>query len=394
MSIDPICRNCSRCGAPNVIALETPAYGEHVICARCQKPLDDRRDLDSRPTYRPDQVKTYFGWEGIALQVIRCPHCRRLNHGVVVPGRGSELAWYANAKPENPKAFVLEVTCTYCKAMFVIEWDAFPIESPRCNYCGTIMIGAHSAAAIPEDHRAAFERDYGRGPDSPAKIKDGEGHSLWVVCPVCMNHTLEQRAKRKCDEEKGIPRPRSVLQALEHQDPALALTRIRNGGDLWEKDLNGNMSLHYAAAHGYLDVLKEIVEKGFPLDARNDAGVTPLVYAMHNGQTEAAKALWRRRKGSLVQPLGGYAQLAFELCGIGVEERTLPKEEAASGYFQKDAAGKSICNARAIEIGQELNTLGGFSMMQHAAEEVGETLGRKAMSDLSCIWTGVGCWMH
>jgi hypothetical protein len=185
MKSESISHFCNRCGADNEISKNSPGYGEHAICARCHKPLDERGDLESSPTLRPSLVTDIFGWDGVAFEDIRCPHCNRMNHAVVFPEQGSRLAWYVNAKPARPEAFVIDVSCVYCKKAFVIEWDLFPIGNPNCNYCGSSTQN-RQCFILADDRRENFERHYGGGPRSPSLCKNGQNQSLWIACTRCM----------------------------------------------------------------------------------------------------------------------------------------------------------------------------------------------------------------
>jgi hypothetical protein len=200
---------------------------------------------------------------------------------------------------------------------------------------------------------------------------------------------------RKIASEQQDQQPAgSVLDALENKNSALALVRIRAGGNLYEEEQHGNMPLHYAAAHGYMDVVLEIVARGFPVYSENRRGQTALVYSMEYGHLEISKVLWKLIRENLGKPAPGFLALVFKLCDIGVNERTLGKGQAESGFFQKSASGEFIRHPRARQIGEELNSLGGFKMMHEACERVANMIGRRAITDLSCIWSGVGDWMH
>ncbi|MGO9787151.1 MAG: ankyrin repeat domain-containing protein [Stellaceae bacterium] len=57
------------------------------------------------------------------------------------------------------------------------------------------------------------------------------------------------------------------------------------------RDKFGNTALHYAAEHGSLDVLHELLDAKAPIDAQNREGITPLMKAANSGQAAAVKLL-------------------------------------------------------------------------------------------------------
>ena len=57
------------------------------------------------------------------------------------------------------------------------------------------------------------------------------------------------------------------------------------------RDKFGNTALHYAAEHGSLDVMHELLDAKAPIDAQNRQGITPLMKAANNGQAAAVKLL-------------------------------------------------------------------------------------------------------
>jgi len=57
------------------------------------------------------------------------------------------------------------------------------------------------------------------------------------------------------------------------------------------RDKFGNSALHYAAEHGSLDVMQELLDAKAPVDLPNREGITPLMRAANNGRTQAVKLL-------------------------------------------------------------------------------------------------------
>lgn len=191
----------------------------------------------------------------------------------------------------------------------------------------------------------------------------------------------------KKNKEKDI----SILQALIRRDRYLALELLIQGSDLQEQDEKGAVALHYAAALGYLDVIKKILNTGFQVNTFNNQGQTPLVYAMMYGQPEAARLLWQYQSRSL--KIAGPGTLVRELCRIGVEEWTLPPDESSSGYFRSGITEKYEPRPEVVEIGQLLWRAGGLGAMREACHEVQRILGGKAMINLSCAFNGIGDWV-
>jgi hypothetical protein len=226
-------------------------------------------------------------------------------------------------------------------------------------------------------------------------LRDEDEHMRWAAAQALtalgwqpVNDT--QRALLHAQAtQKSEP---SVLRALQEQNPTLAVQRIKEGGDIYQRDEHGNCPLHYAAAFGYTDIIDELVRVGADIESRNFKGQTPLVYAMVYGQFHASKVLWNYQRERL-DTSNSFSKLVIELCTIGVD-RTFSPEEAASGFFQKDSPLQHHHHPRAREIGHEIFSMGGFSLMQKAAEAVTATLGGRAAHDLSACWHGVGTWLH
>lgn len=189
---------------------------------------------------------------------------------------------------------------------------------------------------------------------------------------------------------RPVPKGSSVLQAVIDKEPTLALDRLDEGGSPDERGQYGNVALHYAAAYGYLEVIKAILKAGGEVDAKNGAGQTPLVYAMLEGQPAAARLLWKHQSNTFSE--SGRMKLVKELCSIGVDWSFAPGE-ASSGFFQKGSPLRYNFHPRARQIGDELHRIGGIEAMRDAHASVTETLGGKAASNLSSIWNHVGGWL-
>jgi hypothetical protein len=182
----------------------------------------------------------------------------------------------------------------------------------------------------------------------------------------------------------------TVLKALQSEMPGLVGELIAKGGDIQQRDDYGSMAIHYAAALGYLDVLKSLLRAGADPWTRNHEGQTPLVYAMDHRQWEAAKLLWQSRSQSMriESQTTVFQQLVEELCAIAVYSPWEPGK-GESGFYQKDY----VHHPRAVEIGVKLNEQGGINRMREAALVVQETLGQRTVRNLECAWDGIGDWM-
>ena len=62
------------------------------------------------------------------------------------------------------------------------------------------------------------------------------------------------------------------------------------------KNITGSTALHAAAKHGYLDVLKYLVEHGAKIDIRNNKGKTAFELSKEKGHTEIAKDLLVKKR--------------------------------------------------------------------------------------------------
>ena len=186
---------------------------------------------------------------------------------------------------------------------------------------------------------------------------------------------------------------RSVLIALQEQDPEGALEALARGGNRNERDLNGNLPSHYAAAYGFTEVLTELAQRDADLISKNQQGDTPLMYAVLHGQPETAQYLWTKQRDQVHREHGPLGSAVVELCAIGVEIQHHP-DETVSGFVNRDANGDWVPHARAVEIGNELLNTAGFSGMQRVANAVGQVLGPRAANKLSRCWNGIGSWMH
>jgi ankyrin repeat protein len=74
------------------------------------------------------------------------------------------------------------------------------------------------------------------------------------------------------------PQPGELLQAVNDSDYSAVRRIVEQSPDLLEeRDYAGNTPLNRAAAFGYTDIVRYLLEKGADIDSRNKHGETPLI---------------------------------------------------------------------------------------------------------------------
>jgi ankyrin repeat protein len=79
--------------------------------------------------------------------------------------------------------------------------------------------------------------------------------------------------------------------AIDRRQSKVAAALIEKGVDPEARDVNGNTPLHYAAAVGDIDIITKLDKAGANINAQNTQGMTPVISAIGNGKTQAAKAI-------------------------------------------------------------------------------------------------------
>lgn len=120
---------CASCSQKVFFPQNRPPFGTGIVCSECYASLLPVNEPLERPYCTPQIVKAFFGYSECSLAHLKCPRCQKTNYSIVFPEHGHEFAWYVNEKQENPRAaFVVSVTCVYCKESFVVEWDESPFQ--------------------------------------------------------------------------------------------------------------------------------------------------------------------------------------------------------------------------------------------------------------------------
>ncbi|XP_074029943.1 myosin binding subunit isoform X2 [Leptinotarsa decemlineata] len=109
---------------------------------------------------------------------------------------------------------------------------------------------------------------------------------------------------------------------------------------------NGSTALHVAAAKGYMDVLKILIQCGADIDAQDVDGWTPLHAAAHWGQKEACQYL--AEKLADMEAKNYVGQTAFDLCDTDMLSylEGLKKKQNKEDVFNRRMAMKrpDICD--------------------------------------------------
>lgn len=88
-----------------------------------------------------------------------------------------------------------------------------------------------------------------------------------------------------------------VTEALEEKRPDIALYLLDTGADPLNENLrhhNKSTALHAAALHGFLDIVRRLLDAGADIDARNAYGRTPLHLAAQEGAGPVVEYLVER----------------------------------------------------------------------------------------------------
>ena len=82
-----------------------------------------------------------------------------------------------------------------------------------------------------------------------------------------------------------------LIDAAKNGDIKNVRELIENGADVGAKNNDGEKALHWAAWNGHVDVAKVLIEKGANVDAKDNVGWTALHYAAQEGHVDVAKVL-------------------------------------------------------------------------------------------------------
>ncbi len=92
-------------------------------------------------------------------------------------------------------------------------------------------------------------------------------------------------------DNTGVTSYTALTRALSHKNREMAHLLIAAGADIMKTDGDGKSPAHYAAEHGFGDILQLLAEKGADLNARNSQGNTPLHIVAQAGHANIAKLL-------------------------------------------------------------------------------------------------------
>ena len=90
----------------------------------------------------------------------------------------------------------------------------------------------------------------------------------------------------------SIATKESVLPTVVlHGDYDFAKALITKGADVNAKDENGITPLIFAAGEGHTEIVKELIAKGADVNVKDEKGFSPLMHAAFRGRTETVKEL-------------------------------------------------------------------------------------------------------
>jgi hypothetical protein len=98
------------------------------------------------------------------------------------------------------------------------------------------------------------------------------------------------------------------VEATDKATEAKAL--INAGANVNAKDERGYTPLIWAAAQGHIKVMKVLLDNGADINAQNELGETALIMAAHFGDTKAAQLLIARGADKNIKDTEGYTALA------------------------------------------------------------------------------------
>ncbi|TDA41701.1 MAG: hypothetical protein DSO07_03190 [Thermoproteota archaeon] len=85
-----------------------------------------------------------------------------------------------------------------------------------------------------------------------------------------------------------------LIIAVYQRDLEKVKELLDRGADVNAKDIFGDTPLHIAARNGHLDIVKLLLERGADVNARNESGDTPLTAAAANGHLDVVRFLVNR----------------------------------------------------------------------------------------------------
>jgi hypothetical protein len=129
--------------------------------------------------------------------------------------------------------------------------------------------------------------------------------TAWQVA-VMVNHqpSLELFARDGGERPKSHYTPTLFKAALQRGDARLVAEFIRAGVSLWFGDAEYS-PLGIAAANGYVDVMRELLDAGAYIDYQDRFGDSALMAAVRSGSVEAVRLLASRGAGTSLRDADG-----------------------------------------------------------------------------------------
>jgi pimeloyl-ACP methyl ester carboxylesterase/tetratricopeptide (TPR) repeat protein len=210
---------------------------------------------------------------------------------VVYAGAGHSPHW------EEPQRFAGQI------ASFVAGLQS-ESAGPHIGAVSPLMIAVWNGQT--ETVRTLLEE--GADPNQPF---GKPGLTAWQVA-VMANHqpSLELFATREATRPKSHYTTALFKAALQRGDRRLVAEFVRHGASLWFGDAEYS-PLGVAAASGYVDVMRDLLDAGAPIDYQDRFGDTALMAAVRSGKIDAVRLLLDRGAKASIADAEGMTALAW-----------------------------------------------------------------------------------
>ena len=150
------------------------------------------------------------------------------------------------------------------------------------------------------------------------------GLTAWQVA-IMANHqpSLELFASYGGSRPKSHYTTALFKAALQRGDRRLVAEFVRNGASFWFGDAEYS-PLGVAAANGYVDVLRALLDAGAPIDYQDRFGDTALMAAVRSGKVDAVRLLLDRGAKTSIADAEGMTAL-----GVGRAHAKAPGDRRA-----------------------------------------------------------------
>ena len=129
----------------------------------------------------------------------------------------------------------------------------------------------------------------------------------------------------------------SIHKAVESGNIKAVKQHLDAGTDVNAKDADGFTSLHYAARWGFKNIAELLITEGANVNTKNNYKETPLQYAANIDDREIVKLLIT--KGANVNTINGNGQTPLEM-SLGSEMADLLRKHGAKTAEELKAEGK------------------------------------------------------